>query len=159
MRIEVTTPVVEPPVPTESFVVVINTMQGDADGYNAFTVGAFKINKDMENLMHLLQTLKAMSEAYPYGRGGDDSYELVPGFLQWFSREALNMEDIKHYPSLIALHGEEALVHAFKMSENFHTRWPLDAMSDYEREETLESYKVFYYDSVGRKHNVEIFND
>lgn len=75
----------------ESYEVSIRVMHGDADYYETVTTGPF-FTHELEDLEYLLQTLLRMQQAYPDGRGADDGYEEVEGYLDWFELGSVRTE-------------------------------------------------------------------
>ena len=84
-------------IPRDSYngyILKINTMQGDADGYNSVEV---RPGNNVFILEDILLTCKRMEKKYPCGRGGGDDYNEVEGFEKWFSEESTLKEGTKEY--------------------------------------------------------------
>jgi hypothetical protein len=144
--------------PKDSYVVEIQSMQGDGDGYRDFTVGPFKRGQDEAPLQSLLETLKRMEEKFPNGRTGNGTYRDVLGFQQWFGTELTSIESLQeYYPDLLNKHGVEAHQQLIGLTENHFSEWHGDAMTDYQRDEKLTKCGVVYYDEAGTKHDVQVF--
>jgi hypothetical protein len=128
------------PVPNlhtpDTFEVVVTSMIGDADGFPSFTVGPFVRGIDDEVLDSFLQLMTAMSLAYPNGRGGNDDYEHVDGFNDWFGYE--NM------PSSIAVFCERLGIEMY---------WPNDPHFDGVL--SFRNAQVFYYDAERVAHSTD----
>lgn len=160
MQFNVTTPV-EPPEP-ESYVVEINTYRGDADGDSQLLMGPFKAGKDDESLQSLLETLRRIKERFPHGRGGSSefSYESnVLGFAQWFGvNPSSTVEELQEcYPQLVEKFGLETNLAVSALVKDFYSEeWPYQEGYPDMIEESLDNYKVFYYNEIGDKFNVEI---
>lgn len=80
----------------KGYLLIIETMIGDADGYESLEVGCFQ-----ENQLHLLEEVinvcDRMTKEYPHGRGGDDEYNHIEGFQRWFSEDYKgNYSDIEN---------------------------------------------------------------
>ena len=125
--------------PIDSYVVEVETMYGDADGWGRVIVGDFKIGEE-EYLEDLLKTCERMDEAYPHGRGGWDNYNHVEGFNKWFSIDDTTDEE---YDSMSARMKELA------------SEWEFDPQSDGSHA-SFYGYNVFYYDKNGVKHSVSV---
>lgn len=139
-------------IPKDSYVVEIQSMQGDADGYTKLKVGPFKKDKEEANLQSLLETLKRMKSEFSY----DTGFKNILGFEQWFG-EAASFDDMHEwFPELLEKFGTEASQQIIDLSKNHSIEWPNDPTSDYQTPEHLDKYKVFYYDAEGKKFKVEI---
>lgn len=125
---------------TDSYVVECKAMYGDADGYGKVEVGGFKKNQDEVLLWNFLETCERLVSEYPYGRGGGDDYNHVEGFNKWFDADMMSDEE---YHSLS------------ERVKSLTTGWLLDPTSFEGAQASFESFKVFYYDENGVKHNVE----
>lgn len=150
-------PVAEPP--KDSYVVEVQSMQGDADGYHDFTVGPFKKGQDEAPLQSLLETLERMDAAFSPGGRRPDTYNDVLGHLQWFGTEIVTIDSLRqHYPNLLNKHGEEVHQELIDLTqnENHYAEWRGDAMTDYTRDERLTKYGVVYYNEAGVKFKVEV---
>lgn len=153
MQLVIDQPVPVDEAPTDSYVVVIESMQGDADGYRKFTVGPFKKNQDEAPLQSLLETLKRMMDI------GGRKYDDVLGFQQWFG-EVTSIEDLqKYYPNVLNKYGVEVNQELIALTENHFSEWHGDAIADYQYLEKLTGYWVFYYDEAAVKHTVQIHWD
>lgn len=139
-------------IPKNSYVVEIQSMRGDADGYTKFNVGPFKKGKEEANLQSLLETLKRMKAEFSY----DTGFRNVLGFEQWFG-EAGSFDDMHEwFPELLEMFGTEAHQQILDLSKNHSSEWHNDPMNGYQTPEQLDEYKVFFYDSKGKKFHVEI---
>jgi hypothetical protein len=157
MKLVVQNPVPVAETPKDSYVVEIQSMQGDGDGYRDFTVGPFKKGQDEASLQSLLETLKRMDERFPNGRTGDGTYRDVLGFQQWFGTDIVSIEHFQEfYPQLLTEHGIAVHEELIQLAEHHFSEWHGDAMTDYKRDEKLSKYEVFYYDGAGMKHTVDI---
>lgn len=123
----------------EELVVEIKVMFGDADGYQTFEVGPFK-NENKKDLQDLLQTCERMSKAYPHGRGGGSDYNHVDGFNRWFDLENTTDDEYESLSEFV---------------QNTGGDWPYepDGMG---YQSSYQSYKLFYYDAAGVKHNASV---
>lgn len=151
--------VISDPVPTvaiDSYMVEIQTMMGDGDGYRVLTVGPFKRGQQEDSLQSLLETLKRMDEKFPRGMGGQDNYDDVLGYYEWFCAVRSIEELNKYGADLIARDGETVHQEILALSGDHYEEWNMDAIVDGMRPEKLDEYKVFYYDAVGTKHTVQI---
>lgn len=117
----------------KGYLLIIDTMIGDADGYDTVEVGCFQ-----ENELHLLEEVigvcDRMIEAYPNGRGGDDDYNHIEGFEKWFTEDYEdNIENIEHLAP-------------------FQWSYSTDG---YYMQNSIEGYKVVYLDN-GEEYEVDI---
>lgn len=121
----------------EEFVVEIEVMFGDADGYSKIEVGPFKDPDDTKHLKDLLQTCERLAVAYPHGRGGSATYNHIEGFNRWFAADWLEEEEWEALPMII---------------QDLCVDWPSepDGMG---RQSGYQGYKLFYYNSTGDKFN------
>lgn len=79
-------PAPEVKVPKDVFILSCTAMFGDADGYKTFEVASFANGDDgFGDLESAIRTCERMKAKYPYGCGGDTTYDDVEGFAQWFS--------------------------------------------------------------------------
>lgn len=124
----------------DCFVVVVDIMYGDADGYDKLTVHGFKKDNDESLLIDLIETLERMGKAYPRGRGGSDDYNHVEGFNSWFAVECLSEEE---YESLS------------EIQKSFSEDWKC-APGGYGIQGSYKGYNIYYYDMFGNKYNVDI---
>jgi hypothetical protein len=127
----------------DAFVVEVKVMYGDADGYGNFEIGPFARDEDEALLGDFVTLCKGMDEAYKYGRGGDDDYNHVPGFNEWFDSENhLTEEQWDALP---------------KKQQELCWDWPRDPQGD-GIQSSFEKYEVFYYDETGVKFDVKVIN-
>lgn len=147
-------PMPRPTNPTSSFMVEIQSIMGDEDGYTNWAVGPFAPCQQ-DSLQSLLETLNRMKEAFPRGMSGNDTYTTILGFQQWF-KEVATMDELKKEAwKAYDLHGEEAHQKIFSLLRpEWATQWPDDATAGYESPEQFNKYKVFYYDANGDKYEV-----
>ena len=156
MKLTVVGPTALEAPPTAAYTIEIETTMGDADGYGGFTMGPFKVGVHEEHLHSVLGALKRMSERFPYGMSGSDTYEDVPGYVQWFD-EAYDMAVLRsYYPKGYASATEGEHEKFFALSEHLYKEWPLDPAMDNQSPQKLNAFKVFYYDHNSVKHDVEI---
>lgn len=122
------------------FIAEIKTMVGDGESYKIFTIGRFKGNcRETKRVMtDLVETLDRMIEKYPNRKRGCDSYKDVEGFQRWF------MGIIDDFYK-----GLSGVGQAFYEEYS----WPCDT---YGNQNSIVSYKFYYYDSFGNKRNVKI---
>lgn len=66
--------------PINTFILEVEFMIGDADGYEVLKVDFGTDYKSAEGLIHFLDLCK---KEYPYGMGGDDDYRGVPGYKEY----------------------------------------------------------------------------
>lgn len=129
----------------DCFVFKIETMIGDADGYDSIVLEGFK--KDCEEskkmMVDLVNTLNGMLKAYPNGRCGGDDYDHVDGFNRWFAEDLLD-ELEEWYESLSN----------FEKSIYDQAQWPYNPYGD--SQQSIESYKIFYYDEFGNEYDVSV---
>jgi hypothetical protein len=157
MKLIITDPVPVKDMPKDSYIVEIQSMQGDGDGYRDFTVGPFVKDRDEASLQSLLETLERMKTGFPPGVIRNGAYRDVLGFLQWFGTEEITIESLReYYPDLLSKYGEKAHQEIIDLTENHYSEWHGDALTDYTRDEKLTKYGVVYYDKTGTKYNVEI---
>jgi hypothetical protein len=159
MQLVILAPVPVKETPKDSFVVEIESMQGDADGYREFSVGPFKKDQDEAPLQSLLETLKRMETGLSNGMRGNRTYNNVLGHLQWFGTELVTIEFLQeYYPEVLNTYGAEAHQELIKLTENenHYAEWHGDAMTGYQHDEKLTKYEVMYYDEAGIKHAVQI---
>ena len=135
----------------DSFMVEIQTVMGDADGYRDFTVGPFKRGGQESSLQSVLETLRRMENKVPRG-----DYDDVLGYMEWFCA-VRSIDDLRKYePALIARDGEEIHQEIMDLSTEHYEEWHMDPIVDGAYPEKLSEYKVFYYDERGIKHVVQI---
>lgn len=126
--------------PINAYVVEIETMYGDADGFGRIAVGGFKKDEEEEYLKDLLETCERMDEAYPRGRGGYDNYDHVEGFNKWFNIDDTTDEEYN------AMSQREKELSAY---------WEYNPQCD-GGHASFYGYKVFYYDENGVKYEVSV---
>jgi hypothetical protein len=127
----------------DAFVVEVQVMYGDADGYGDFEIGPFAKDKDDALLEDFVTLCKGMDAAYPHGRGGDDNYNHVPGFNEWFDSENhLTEEEWEALP---------------QRQRDLGRDWPYDPQGD-GVQASFEKYEVFYYDETGVKFDVKVIS-
>jgi hypothetical protein len=145
---------VVPTATPNSYEVVINTMRGDADGYEDVIVKPFIKDQDEASLFYLLETLERTAVRYPYGRGGGDSYSDVEGFNIWFDNEFYEEEaDYLKYADNPMPYAEYAAAKELVGDERDFD-WPYE--TDYDAENSYVSHAVFYYDTDLVKYNVTV---
>jgi hypothetical protein len=155
MKLSTITRVVVAPVPRDSYVVEVQSMQGAGDGYTDFTVGPFRRGEHEANLQNLLETLKRMEERFPNGLRAD-TYRNILGFEQWFG-SVEDMEGLEeHHPELLAKFGAEAHQKIINLSKDHYSEWHNDATCGYQSAEKLTKYEVFYHDPTGAKFSVKV---
>lgn len=141
-----------------SFEVVVETMAGDADGYENVTVGPFIKDQDEPAMESLFSVIEVMSKAFPHGMGGSDNFHHIEHFDTWFGYfDAYDPEEEYDYQVKTNVTYEEYVelqktLHAF--TEN--SAWPNDAMTDYDSPNGYVDFKVFYYDENKNQHVVEV---
>lgn len=154
MQIVISDPV--PAVAIDGYMVEIETMMGDGDGYRALTVGPFKRGEQEASLQSLLETLKRMDEKFPRGMSGDGNYDDVLGYYEWFCA-VRSIEDMNKYGAeLIARDGAAVHQEIMDLSTEHYEEWNMDAIVDGTRPEQLNKFNVFYYDDAGVKHTIQI---
>lgn len=129
----------------DCFVFEVKVMYGDADGYGKVKISGFKkdCEKSQAHMEDLVKTFEGMKAAYPHGRGGYDDYDHVEGFSRWFGGEIL--DDFRD---------------EYEKMEKWEQRlywndWPRDPAGD-GIQSSFKNYDVFYYDSLGNKHEVKV---
>lgn len=148
MQLNICDPV--PAVAFDSYMVEIQTVMGDADGYRDFTVGPFKRGEQEASLQNLLETLRRMDEA------SRSDYDDVLGFSEWFC-VVRSIEEMRKYASaLIARDGEKVHQEIMDLSTAHYEEWHMDPISGGTIPQGLSDYSVFYYDNAGVKHTVAI---
>lgn len=147
-----------PTVASDGYMVEVRAMGGDADYYRDFAVGPFKRGEHEENLQSLLETLDRMKAKFEYsGMSWYENYNDVLGFYEWFHGiHILEVLIERHGDALVARDGAEIHQEIMALSKDHSSRWHGDAMVDCERPESLTSYRVFYYDAAGFKHEVRV---
>lgn len=130
-------------VPIDSYVVEIETMYGDADGYGKIIVGDFKKGEE-SYLEDLLKTCNRMKDEYPYGRGGGENYNHVEGFNKWFDIDDTTEEEYEAIPE--------------RIKNDLSTYWEYDPQGD-GTHASYDGHKVFYYDENGVKYKVSVSLD
>lgn len=82
---------------TNLYELVIDFMEGDADGYQKTKVQISEedySNEDIQRVFHeLINTVEGCNNAYPHGRGGYDEYYGVPGYSKFFKEDGEFDED------------------------------------------------------------------
>lgn len=125
------------------YVVEIETMYGDADGYGQIVIGGFKPAQDEAHMVDLLDTLDRMGGAYPNGRGGGDDYNHVEGFERWFSIENIPKDEYEKLPETI---------------KSLSTDWEYSP-DGYGFQASYEGYDIFFYDISGKKFKVDMIDN
>lgn len=153
MKFQITTPASAPAVDPDAYVVEVETMRGDGDGFETIKVGPFYRGQHEENLQSLLETLERMNEAFPRGVAVRGSYRDVLGFEQWFG-EAWDMATVEEFfPKLLELYGREVQEKLVELAEPVveDMSWPYEEG----RANRLTGFHVYYYNADGEKFNVE----
>jgi hypothetical protein len=120
----------------KGYLLIIETMIGDADGEDTVEVGCFQKN-ELHLLEEVIEVCDRMIDAYPHGRGGDDDYNHVKGFNKWFTEDCYDDEDeIKEIEHLAP----------------FDWSYRPDGNGI---QNSIEGYKVIYLDN-GKEYKVEI---
>lgn len=121
------------------YVVEVETMYGDADGYGKIKVGGFKRGRDESLLVELLDVCDKLKDAERGEKG--EGYNYVEGFEKWFDSEKI---ELSVWNSM-----EE---HEKDLCLN---EWDFESDgSDFQA--SYEGFKVYYYDEEGFKYNVSI---
>lgn len=107
----------------QGYVIVVNWMYGDADGWSTSEIGTFS-EEEKDKLFDAIVVCKRMEMAYPNGRGGYDDYNSVDGFYRWFSTDEEESE-------------EKAIDMEYEPYDNCQA--------------SFESFEVFYYNENGEK--------
>lgn len=123
-----------------AYVVECVAMFGDADGYGKVEVGGFVKGQDERYMEEFLKFCDRMQEAYPHGRGGYDHYNHVEGFDKWFNVDSLKEDEYEALPDKV---------------KELSTYWLNDPQGD-GIQASFDSYKVYYYDALGVKYNVDV---
>jgi hypothetical protein len=147
-----------PAVASDSYMVEVRAMGGDADYYRDFAIGPFKRGEHEENLQSLLETLDRMKEKFGNsGMSWYENYNDVLGYYEWFHGiHTLEVLIERHGDALVARDGEEIHQKIMDLSKGHSSRWHGDAMVDCESPEQLDKFIVFYYDEAGFKHEVRV---
>jgi hypothetical protein len=128
VRLEISGPVPNTHTPY-TFELEITVMHGDADSYDTFTLGPFKMHEPDRGTLHkIIEVLDRLRPFYPNGRGGNYEkygYQNVPGYDDFFAQDA-----------------------------EYQDEWPYDQYG--ELQGTLDKYEVFYYDMNRVKCTVEV---
>lgn len=149
MQLAINDPV--PAVANDGYMVEIQTVMGDADGYRDFTVGPFKRGGQENSLQSVLETLRRMENKVPSG-----DYDDVLGYQEWFCA-VRSIDDLRKYePALIARDGEKVHQDIMDLSTEHYEEWHSDPFLDGVAPQMLVEYKVFYYDERGVKSFVQI---
>ncbi len=126
------------------YMVEIETMYGDADGWGKIEVGGFPPTEEGEKLLvDQLDTLERMGMAYPNGRGGGDDYNHVEGFDRWF-----NCDDIL----------EDEWIAMPELLRELSTDWEYSP-DGYGHQAGYEGYDIFFYDISGKKFKVDMIDN
>lgn len=138
-----------------TYEVEVSTYFGDADGYDKVVVGPIT---NVESLTDLIETLDRVDAEYPHGRGGGEeySYQNVPGFYSWFGDSLVESSDDYYtaYPDITVDYA--TYLEHLALVEGREANWPYDPFTY--SEQSLESYKVFYYDADCVQHVVTVSN-
>lgn len=114
------------------YLLVIDTMEGDADGYGTLEVGTFEENQ-LYLLEEVIKICDEMLKAYPHGRRGNDTYDHVEGFKKWFTDGYEgDTDDITE-------------IAPFYWNHEY----------DYDIQDSIEGYTVYYLKD-GNRYNVSI---
>lgn len=149
MQINIGDPV--PAVAIDGYMVEIQTVMGDADGYRDFSVGPFKRDGQEASLQSALGTLRRMKNKVPRG-----DYDDVLGYMEWFCAVRSIEEMRKYEPALLSRDGEKVHQEILDLSTEHYEEWHSDPFLDGITPQRLVEYKVFYYDEGGIKHFVQI---
>lgn len=124
----------------------LNYMYGDADGYSDET---FYVDEDYEYLEELITFLNSLSEAFPHGMAGYDTYGVDNTEYYWLFAEDYWLEDEDL--------DEEEKAKREKMLDNNsividipYERWNGGGHASF------EGYEITYIDDVGNEFEVEI---
>jgi hypothetical protein len=141
-----------------SYEVVIETMSGDADGFENIIVGPFIKDQDEPIMEHLLGVIEEMSKAYPHGMGGSDNFNHIKHFDTWFNTfDDFGPEEEYAYQVKSDVTYEEYLelnktFQAFKKD----SMWPTDPMTDYTVPNGYRGFEIYYYDENKKQYDVEV---
>lgn len=154
---------------TNLYELVINYMEGDADGYQTTKVRIDEedYNKeDVQRVFHdLINTVEGCNNAYPHGRGGYDEYDGVPGYCKFFKEDGEYDEEELFDEEIGNLEGEEydnALklkLDEFKKERKLIEKYVglVDHPSDTNYISTsFDGWELFYYDSNGDQFPVNV---
>jgi hypothetical protein len=157
---------------TNLYELVINYMEGDADGNQRTKIQVgeddYK-NEDVQRIFHeLINTVECCNNAYPNGRGGYDEYDSVPGYSKFFREEVEedelfddeigNLEEAEYeiaYKPLFEQYTKDRAL----IGKYFGTDWNgfVDHPSDSNYISTsFDGWDLVYYDSNGDQFPVNV---
>ena len=70
--------------PKDRYVVEVDTMEGDADGWNQFESQRYK-HSELDMLKQYIIYCEVLLKQYPHGRGGSDDHQELPFFEEEFN--------------------------------------------------------------------------
>lgn len=157
---------------TNLYELVIDFMEGDADGYQKTKVQISEEdykNENLQRIFHeLINTVECCNNAYPNGRGGYDEYHSVPGYSKFFQEE---VEEDELFDDEIGNLEEEEYEIAYKerfeeyskdrklIEKYFGNGWngSVDHPSDSNYISTsFQGWSLVYYDSDGDQFPVKV---
>lgn len=156
---------------TNLYELVINYMEGDADGSQKTKIRLSEKDyndEKIQRLFHeLINTVEGCNNAYPHGRGGYDEYHAVPGYSKFFQEEYDedelfdNIDNLEgdEYDAALKVKIEEFEKERKIIGKYFATGWNgyVDHPSDSNYISTsFDGWELVYYDSDGDQFPVKV---
>lgn len=155
-------------VPRNAYVVEINTLWQNEDfsRSDSLVLGPFKEGEHEANLYSLVETCQRMSDLYIRVLRHENDYLDVLGFAMWFDPTISDLIDLEEFmeqnPELVNNYGKDVIIDIFNKAENFAKTYPYAVRYDSSipaEDDTLpalKEYSVFYFNSDGKKFEVDI---
>lgn len=141
-----------------SYEVVIETMEGDADSFEFLTFGPFLKRQDEAALESLLETVLCMeSKCGTFGRGFERLEEIKFGDLWLTSNEILDEEDYVEWVEGQGQDLEDMPYSAYQAASVFAEKFATNEWSwHHDYPNSYRSHNVYYYDENLEQHDVEV---
>lgn len=123
MEINIRGPIVELPEYQDEFVLTATAGFGNGDTEeNVFIARFVNDEKGRDKLKEFIKVCDLMVKAYPQGRGGNDSYSIVPGYMElmdmlWIGDPATDYEVEADFNDYSVVYYDEAHIkHAVEVT-------------------------------------------
>lgn len=155
-------------VPREAYVVEVTTFWGNDDFFkwDTLELGPFKEGEHEANLYSLVETCQRMSDLYSRVLRHESDYSKVLGFEPWFNPTEFGLPELEAFmeqnPEITTKYGIDVITDLFNKAEGFAetypyaVRWDSSISAEDDTPPVLKQYKVFYFDSDGKKFEVDI---
>jgi hypothetical protein len=125
-----------------TYELVINFMEGDADDYHKSVVMIKE--EHIDHLKDLLDVVIRCNNAYQHGRGGCDEYNHIEGYNKYFSVEDLSEEEYDKLTEIFKSkhHNDSLIDHPYDSNSDCH--------------DSFDGYELYYYDENYNKFETEV---